>query len=177
MRRVLAALVVVVAVLSPSSPAWAHAQLLSSVPAAGAVLPASPGLVTLRFSEELNPSFTTVVVSDAAQRRVPAGQPVIAAATATVAVESPVADGAYTVAYRVVSKDGHTVQGSYPFTVGAAPPAVPPAQAVAGTGSGGVPAAVLAGVVVVGVLLVGLAAYFLLTARRRVGRVQGPGGV
>ncbi|MBL7259545.1 copper resistance CopC family protein [Paractinoplanes lichenicola] len=167
MRRVLVALAAVVAVLLPSSPAWAHAQLLSSAPAAGAALAASPAVVTLRFSEELNPSFITIVLSDAAQQRVPAGAPVVAAATATVAVDSPVENGAYTVAYRVVSKDGHTVQGSYAFTVGSVSSVAPTPVAVAVRESNGIPTGVLIGLGVVGAALIGLAAYFALTGRRR----------
>lgn len=158
-------LAVVVAVGVPAVPAWAHAQLLSSAPAAGAVLPTSPAEVTLRFSEEPNPSFTTIVLSGTARTRIPTGPPAVTSATVTVPLEAPVEDGVYTVAYRVVSKDGHTVQGSYAFTVGSS--SSPSPVAVPAASSRVVPPGVLVVFGVVAVALIGLAAYFALTARRR----------
>ncbi|GID27671.1 hypothetical protein C8E87_7917 [Paractinoplanes brasiliensis] len=166
-------LAAVVAVSVPAVPAWAHAQLLSSAPAAGAVLPTSPAEVTLRFSEEPNPSFTTIVLSDTARTRIPTGPPAITSATVTVALEAPVADGVYTVAYRVVSKDGHTVQGSYVFTVGSSSSAPSPV-AVPAASSRVVPPGVLLVFGVAAVALIGLAAYFALTARRALKSKQLP---
>ena len=45
------------------------------------------------------------------------GEQVIDGGTVTVSLPSPLPDGTYTVAYRVVSADGHPVQGAYQFTV------------------------------------------------------------
>ncbi|MBM2614253.1 copper resistance protein CopC [Actinoplanes sp. LDG1-06] len=165
---VIVAAVAAVAVLAPAAPASAHAQLLSSVPAAGAALPEAPSVVTLRFSEDLNPEFTTVVLSNAAQQRIPAAPPVVAAATATVSVDGPLTAGAYTVAYRVVSKDGHTVQGSYGFTVGPPPSAAaaPSAVAAVSNDSGGIPAGLLISLAVLGAALIAAAAYFATSGRR-----------
>ncbi|GAA2700503.1 hypothetical protein Apa02nite_089000 [Actinoplanes palleronii] len=123
--RLLAALAVLVAVLVPGSPAWAHAQLVAADPAKEATLTAAPASVTLRFSERLNPDYTTIVVSDAARQPVPAAAPTIDGASATITIGQTLGNGAYLVAYRVVSADGHTVQGSYPFTL--ADPAHPAA--------------------------------------------------
>lgn len=41
----------------------------------------------------------------------------VTGAKSTVQVTDTLPNGTYTVAYRVVSADGHPVQGSYPFTV------------------------------------------------------------
>ncbi|GAA2627838.1 copper resistance CopC family protein [Paractinoplanes durhamensis] len=192
MRRTLLAAAALLVVLLPGAPAWAHTSLLSSVPARDATLAKAPASVALTFSQRLNPDFTTIVVSDAAKQRVPASKPAVEQAVGTVTFDQPLGNGVYTVAYRVVSSDGHTVQGSYPFTVAdpaltaatapaaaasaaapsaVAPSAVAPAAAAPaaadGPGSGGIPAGVQLGLAAAGVLLAGGAIYLFVSARRK----------
>ncbi|MHA4949521.1 copper resistance CopC family protein [Micromonospora sp. SD19] len=112
-----AVLAVVVAVLIPAGPAWAHNSLRAATPARDATVPSAPTEVTLEFMQRLDPTFTTIVLTDAAKRKLPTGEPVVTGATSTVRVTDTLPNGTYTVAYRVVSVDGHPVQGSYPFTV------------------------------------------------------------
>lgn len=66
-----AALAVLVAVLIPASPAWAHNSLKTATPARDATVPSAPTEVTLEFMQRLDPTFTTIVLSDAAKRRLP----------------------------------------------------------------------------------------------------------
>ncbi|RKN47738.1 copper resistance CopC family protein [Micromonospora endolithica] len=103
--------------LVPAAPAAAHNTLQAATPARDARLTAAPTMVTLRFMQKLDPAFTTIAVSDAAQRRIPTGEPAVKGTTGTVTIDEPLSNGTYTVAYRVVSTDGHPVQGSYRFTV------------------------------------------------------------
>ena len=164
MRKALLTLAAIVAVLAPATPARAHTRLVSSDPARDAALAGAPAAVTLTFSQRLRPDFATIVVSDAARQRVPAAAPVLgtAAATASVTFSRPLTDGRHTVAYRVVSVDGHTVEGSYTFTVGGPAGSAVAAQA----GDGGLPRPVLVGLGGLGLLCVLVAAY-LYAARRR----------
>ncbi|MBU8861370.1 MULTISPECIES: copper resistance CopC family protein [unclassified Micromonospora] len=175
--------------LVPATPAAAHNSLQEATPARDARLTAAPTQVTLRFLQRLNPSYTTITVSDAGQRKVPTSAPAVDGATGTVTIDEPLGNGTYTVAYRVVSRDGHPVQGSYRFTVAdpAAPvpsapdsPSAPaPAAAAASTdadaagepdasgprsGDDGPPVALLAGGAVAGLVVV--AGIVLLVARR-----------
>src|SRR5690606_3985640 len=46
--------------LLASGPAWAHAKLVSSTPAANATLKAAPRTLTLKFNERLVPAFSKV---------------------------------------------------------------------------------------------------------------------
>ncbi|MFC5945948.1 copper resistance CopC family protein [Micromonospora harpali] len=130
-----AALAALAVLVAPAAPAAAHNSLASATPAADARLATPPSEITVRFLQKLNPELTTVVLSDAARRVVPTGLPVVAGTRATVTVAEPLPAGTYTVAYRVVSTDGHPVQGSYRFTVAdatatpAAPVSRPPAGA------------------------------------------------
>ncbi|AYF27134.1 copper resistance protein CopC [Micromonospora tulbaghiae] len=183
----LLAAVLTALLLVPATPAAAHNSLQEATPARDARLTAAPTQVTLRFLQRLNPSFTTITVSDAGQRRVPTSAPAVDGATGTVTIDEPLGNGTYTVAYRVVSRDGHPVQGSYRFTV--ADPAAPapsasassaaaastgtdaagePDASVARSGDDGPPVALLAGGAVAGLLVV--AGIVLLVARRARGR-------
>ena len=179
MKRILLLAAALLAVLLPGTPAWAHTALVSSDPAEDTSLSRAPTAVTLVFSQHLNPGFTTIVLSDAASQRIPASAPAVDDAKGTITVARPLGNGVYTVAYRVVSNDGHTVQGAYTFTVadpappaaGAASTAAQPAEAAAGPAdSGAVPAVVPIGLAAAGLLLAALAAYFYLSSRRRADR-------
>ncbi|RSM58404.1 copper resistance protein CopC [Actinoplanes sp. ATCC 53533] len=189
MRRLLLVLAAVCVVLLPAGPALAHNQLVSAKPDRNAVLRKAPTAVTLAFLQRLNPDFTTIVVSDAAKRPIPASAPTIKAKSATVTLDQALGNGAYQVAYRVVSVDGHTVQGKYTFTVAdpsapaadaapsaaaSAPEAAPPASASAPTvavapaaGSGGAADGMPIALIGLGVVLAAGAGYLYVSRRRR----------
>ncbi|GHJ17161.1 MULTISPECIES: copper resistance CopC family protein [unclassified Micromonospora] len=170
---------VIAALLLPATPASAHNALQTATPAPDARLTTAPASVTLRFLQRLNPEFTTIVLSDADRRKIPTGAPAVDGTTGTITVDQALPDGTYTVAYRVVSADGHPVQGSYRFTV-ADPTAGSTAPDAAGTPRGdtaaspvaitggaddGPPMALLAGGAVAGLSV--LCAFALLMRRRR----------
>ena len=117
MKGCLTALVLAV-LLSPAA-AGAHAVLVKSSPARRAVLATPPGRVELTFNERLEPAYSTVSVWSAADARVDDGNVVIGAddpRRLTVSVPS-LASGRYTVKFRVLSVDGHLVEGTFPFEV------------------------------------------------------------
>ena len=103
--------------LGPVSPAYAHNALRKATPAQDARLTTPPAEITLEFMQKLNPKFTTITLSDAAEQKVATSDPEVTGTKGTITVDAPLANGTYTVAYRVVSTDGHPVQGSYEFTV------------------------------------------------------------
>ena len=104
---------------TPRAPADAHAILVKSVPAARAALSRPPGRMQLWFSERLEPAFSAVSVWSAAGARVDREDSVVGAEdpkqlSVTLGTLEP---GAYTVRFRVLSVDGHIVEGSFPFAV------------------------------------------------------------
>lgn len=123
-------------------PASAHSRLLSSSPADGATVPASPDEIVLTFNEDINPQFVTVQVTDGEGGDVVQGDASVAGPKVTVPVGEPVAAGSYKITYRVVSADSHPITGSTAFTVAGDPqaspsaPATPSAQAPTPTTSG-----------------------------------------
>ncbi|WP_063746556.1 copper resistance CopC family protein [Catenuloplanes japonicus] len=168
-RRVaVAALAICLAVLVPASPAFAHNRLTSSTPVENAQLDAAPAEIVLEFAESLNPAYTQIIVSDAAKARVAVSEPVVDGGRATVTFTGSPGDNVYTVAYRVVSKDGHPVQGSYTFTVGAGAPAAaaPSAAAVTTETAEGSPVLLIT-LIAVAVVAIGAGTVFVLLRKRR----------
>lgn len=112
------------------STANAHAMLLSSEPAAGSILAASPSRIRLLFSEAIEPSLSAIAIVGGDGRTIPltvGGDP--HDVHALVAPLSVLSAGEYRVAWHVVSADGHPVGGSYLFSVGHG--GAPPPDAVA----------------------------------------------
>jgi copper transport protein len=118
-------------------PALAHSVLESSLPPPNASLESPPRDLLLRFSEPVDPSFSTVVVLAHDGRQV-SGQTVFTRDNRQVTVPFVNLErGIYTVRWRVLSAvDGHTTTGFFAFAVG-----VPIAQTTE-TGTSGPPPAV-----------------------------------
>jgi methionine-rich copper-binding protein CopC len=128
-RFVVAALAAL-ALLVPALPASAHDQLVSSDPAADAVLDALPAEITLTYSAELlgDGGSNVVEVTDAAGTVLNDGAAVVDGTNVTQALTGE-ASGAVTVLWRVVSSDGHPISGEFAFTVeGAVAPAPSPSE-------------------------------------------------
>lgn len=178
----------IIAVLT-ASPALAHNSLTKAVPDKNATLTERPEQVSLSFLQKVDPEFLTIVVTDAQKAKVPMDAAKADGKTGTATFSEPLVNGVYTVAYRVVSEDGHPVQGSYKFTLddpaatpspsatatsaASSPSAAPPQSAVAtvplssedtddGPGWG------LIFAIVAGVLVIGGGALFALRRRRTV---------
>ncbi|HEY8475232.1 MAG TPA: copper resistance CopC family protein, partial [Chloroflexota bacterium] len=84
------ALLALVGLVAHPAPAHAHANLVQSDPPAGAVLPEAPRRVTLFFSEEVEPGFSSIVVYDHQRRQVDLGDAGLAPGDArTMAVSLP----------------------------------------------------------------------------------------
>jgi len=113
-------------VLTPAR-ADAHAELLSTEPAAGEHLATAPDQVVLHFSEAVNLGDDLVRVLDSAGVEVDAGDPVhLNGERSSVALPLPsLDDGGYVVSWRVISSDGHPVGGAFTFRVGDASAAAP----------------------------------------------------
>jgi copper transport protein len=121
--RTLAAAAALLAAAAAAPPAWAHARLVSSTPGNGGVLASAPLRVTIRFDDTVRVLGGTTVVANDGKRPVTAGKPSASGRVVTIPLRK-LRDGDYTVRWRVLSDDGHTVDGVFAFAVGAwrAPP-------------------------------------------------------
>jgi copper transport protein len=132
-RLLLVAMVAGVWLVAAGPPAGAHALLRESDPAAGASLEEAPRRVVLNFTERPEPGLSSIQVLDTGGRPVQQGEaaPVEGSPLDFAVGLGDLADGTYTVSWRVVSKDdGHLTAGTFAFGVGvAAPTATSQAQA------------------------------------------------
>ncbi|MEP7287604.1 MAG: FixH family protein [Chloroflexota bacterium] len=100
----------------------AHATLIRSKPAANAALAQSPQEIRLWFSEIVEPKFSSFTLVDANGTTVstPVSQADPADATQLFMRPDKLPDGLYTVVWHTVSAaDGHSLNGNFPFTIGA----------------------------------------------------------
>lgn len=115
----------------------AHSDLTSSTPISGATLESSPAEVALVFNEEIARTGLPVVAQDPAGS-VPLGTPVVSGTTVTSLWPQDAGGGDFRVSYRVVSADGHPIDGTITFTVaGTAAVASPSASAASSGASSG----------------------------------------
>ncbi|MGI5426912.1 copper resistance CopC/CopD family protein [Streptomyces sp. CA-179760] len=112
---------VLVLLLLSGAPASAHAALRSTTPDDGSVAEQAPRSVTLTFTESVGLLDDSFRVFGPDQRRVHTDEATHAdgrSDTARVRLPRKLAQGTYTVAWRVVSADSHPVSGAFSFSVG-----------------------------------------------------------
>jgi methionine-rich copper-binding protein CopC len=109
----------------PGAPAcYAHAELEQAEPPQRSQLTSAPKVVRLQFNEAVEASYSTLGVENSTGE--PLGHAKLTAPDPqTLQLRLPaLGAGEYSVHYRVLSVDGHVVDGSYNFSVKA--PANPP---------------------------------------------------
>ncbi len=102
--------------------ARAHAVLLETSPASGAVVASAPDVIMLRFDEPVRPISVRVL---RAEDETALTLPPVEATDTLLSLPLPdgLPEGSYVLSYRVTSADGHPVAGSFVFSVGAPPSA------------------------------------------------------
>lgn len=142
-RPTRAALLVVLTLLLTvglAGPAAAHASLVGSDPADGATLAAAPARITLTFDDALEAFEPVVTLTGPDGNQYQSGAAVIDGVTLSTAIQPLPAAGTYTIAYRVVSDDGHPVEGQLRFDL-AAPASSPSSSPSSSPGPTSGPAA------------------------------------
>lgn len=103
--------------LAMPTAAQAHDTLLESDPTDGDVLETSPEELTFSFSADILDVSPVVRISDADGETVAEITPTIEGPVATATLPEPLAAGDYEIAWRVVSSDGHPIEGTFAITV------------------------------------------------------------
>jgi copper transport protein len=116
-------IVVLGAVAFPGE-AWGHARLLRSVPADGSVRSSPPASVRIFFDDTVHASSGVKAIRNGGGSVLAGKARVVGGRTLVVPLRQGLPDGDYTVLWRVLSDDGHTLSGVMAFGVGAgrAPP-------------------------------------------------------
>lgn len=100
--------------------ARAHAGLERSEPARRATLSKAPRKIRLWFNERLEPAYVSIkLYGDGGEKPIETPKAVVNATDPKLLEMElpPLAPGQYTVKYRVLSVDGHTVDYGYIFTI------------------------------------------------------------
>ncbi|GLX99074.1 copper resistance CopC family protein [Herbidospora sp. NBRC 101105] len=105
---------VIATLLLAAAPALAHDQLKASDPARDATV-GSLEAITLTFSSQVR--FPAMVLHDAAGAAVELTEPEVRGKDLTARPLSAPAPGRYVIGWRVVSSDGHPIEGEIPFTL------------------------------------------------------------
>ncbi|WP_246839864.1 copper resistance CopC family protein [Pseudarthrobacter sp. NIBRBAC000502771] len=150
-----------------SAPAQAHDALESSNPANGSTVSAMPAKVELTFDHTPIAINSIVRVEDATGADQADGPVQIVDNQVSQPVKPGAPQGKYTVVWRVVSSDGHPIEGTFTFTAGgpnSAPPSAPAASPA--SADPGVPGPLVVAGTVGAVLVTGLVVAGLLVRRR-----------
>ena len=119
-RSILAIAAFASTALLAAGPAWAHAKLVSSTPAANASVKAAPRTITLRFNERLVPAFSKAELLMPAHNnmKVPVKTTVSRdGKSIAVAPQQALTKGAYKIVWNAATSDGHKMSGEVPFQV------------------------------------------------------------
>lgn len=100
-------------------PAFAHAFLDHAAPRVGSTVSPPPTELSLAFTQELEPAFSTVEVLDESGAKVDKGDAHMDLHDGALLRVSlnPLPPGIYTVVWRVVSVDTHPTEGEFTFRV------------------------------------------------------------
>jgi copper resistance protein C len=95
----------------------AHAFLDHASPLVGSTVASAPHEVVLTFTQNLEPAFSTVEVTDGNGARVDQGKASVSGNTMRIGLKA-IGSGSYKVNWHALSVDTHTTQGAFTFRVG-----------------------------------------------------------
>ena len=120
MKKLTLAIISVSLIFAGMQSAYAHAQLTSSNPKKNEVIKTLPSLVWLEFNGDLlsfgNKQIHKLTVTNSKKVRVDIGGPIVGGARISTKLKAGLPAGKFLISYRIVSEDGHPVEGSFSFT-------------------------------------------------------------
>ena len=117
MNRFLAAIAAaLLIVIGAAGSATAHSALIGTTPADGETLATAPAAITLQFNEEPLDGMVDIAVTDSTGAIVATNTAAVTGTEVALPWPGTIDAGDYTVAYRVVSADGHPITGTFTFT-------------------------------------------------------------
>ncbi|MFM8254588.1 MAG: copper resistance protein CopC [Actinomycetota bacterium] len=121
MKKIASVILGLILAITFAPTSFAHAELKSSNPVEGSTLEVMPSTISVTFNENLlnleGEQVNTIALLDGNSEDVSLSEITIDNATisAKVNVDSFVLPGEYRIIYRVVSADGHPIEGEVPF--------------------------------------------------------------
>jgi methionine-rich copper-binding protein CopC len=119
MRKLTMAALVGLCLILSSPTSFSHGQIVTSYPLMDSVSSPTPSQVWIEFDGELQliegEVVNTLKVTDSTGLVVSSEEAVIEGAKISTQISDQSVGGVFTVQYRIVSEDGHPVEGSYTF--------------------------------------------------------------
>ena len=119
MRKLTVAVLAGICLILSSPISFAHGQIVTSYPLMDSVSSPTPSQVWIEFDGELQliegEVVNTLKVTDSTGLVVSSEEAVVEGAKISTQVSDQSVGGVFTVQYRIVSEDGHPVEGSYTF--------------------------------------------------------------
>jgi copper resistance protein C len=118
-RVIAAAFLLAVLLLAPAA-VRAHAFLDHADPAVGSTVPTAPAVIHLWFTQQLEPAFSSVTVTDSSGASVNDSPSAVDPSNPSELdlKLKPLTAGTYTVKWHALSVDTHTTEGDFTFQVG-----------------------------------------------------------
>lgn len=112
-------LLILIAMLAASPAAFSHAKYVSTNPAPRSVVTRSPESIRILFTQQLEPTYSTIVVKSSNGLLVSANKAVVDPTNNKRLILSlpHLKPGKYTVIYKILSLDGHVIDSSYKFRI------------------------------------------------------------
>jgi len=111
--------------ISSPIPAFAHGDITQAIPAADSTVIAAPTEVSIEFDGKLqtlgNEAINLITVTDDMGQVISSPSSVVDGTKISTRLLLTDVTGLVAVHYRIVSEDGHPVEGDYSFTVGQVP--------------------------------------------------------
>ena len=100
--------------------AQAHAFLDHSIPAVGSSVPTSPPVISIWYTQDVEPAFSKITVMNSSGQAVDLGNTHVVQGQANELQLGlkPLPPGTYLVRWHVISVDTHPTQGTFTFDVG-----------------------------------------------------------
>lgn len=117
--RIIGAVLLVALFLFCAAPAFAHASLLDTQPASGAILSEAPQEIILTFSEPASALAMHLINAEGERTELAPGDSVPSGNSIVVSLPAGGLRGTYVLSWRAASSDGHPIAGSVIFSVGA----------------------------------------------------------
>jgi methionine-rich copper-binding protein CopC len=115
--RILFVVVSFLFIVATPGAARAHALLDHATPPVGSTVPSAPPEVSLSFTQNLEPAFSSIEVTDASGARVDQGKARISGNTMQIGLKA-LPPGSYKVRWHALSVDTHSTEGNFSFHVG-----------------------------------------------------------
>lgn len=119
MKKLCSLAISIILIFTPIQNVNAHARLVSSNPTKNQIVKVLPPMVWIEFDGDLlileGKDVNRITVTSSEKKRVNFGGSIVGGARISTRLRSGLSPGKYLITYRIVSEDGHPIEGSFAF--------------------------------------------------------------